>query len=347
MLIIIRLICLETYVVECNHRIVGVAKLLRRPGRIILRNLYVTPTYRHQGIDAALVNYTKQQFSKPIYLASVPDLVPYFISLGFIRISSDRLPYIITSDRLFSSPTTHELVPMVFDDQVALSPSVSNIAITLLDFSVDNCLTRIAQAEDINLIRYFLFKSRNIEFALPFGISFSIIITCLNLLITIFSILIIILPIFFVITQKQLSFSLLHYFSWLLIFLLAILIVVYPISVFLLSQKFSQFWLLQYNQGLIGYARISHKSRYSILYHLYIDNRFKQACEVYFIQKILQSINKPILVACDSNNISIYRQLGFIPIPIQNLPKKLRLGARINFQWGGMNLVHPNNQASQ
>lgn len=105
-ILILRQISANTWLVECNHHIVATVKLLIYPQRIILMKLYVTPMYRRQGIGSALVTYIQNRLRKPIYLTCTSSLVSYYMRLGFVSISSDRL---------FSLTTNGKLVAMVSD----------------------------------------------------------------------------------------------------------------------------------------------------------------------------------------------------------------------------------------
>ncbi|BAY39148.1 GCN5-related N-acetyltransferase [Nostoc sp. NIES-2111] len=337
-IIILRQVTLNTWVVECNRRIVAAAKLLVYPQQIILNTLYVTPTYRSQGIGSALVTHIKQLFEQPIYLVCLPELVSFYVGLGFLRISSDRL--------FFLSRINGELVAMVRDNTVSTVGITETTTNTLSNFSVNDYVVRPAQDRDIKLIRSLLFTSPTFDFYLPFGINFTIFASLYFLILT-FSCLIYLLLIITGLADNQIFKSIFSN-TFLSLTLIGVFIIPIAFIVNILGlQNHSQFFLLEYNQKLIGYARISYKSRYFILNYSYINPSLKPDCEIYFIQQILNSTTKPILVACNYSNVRIYKDLGFIPISIQNLPKKLRLGARINLQWGGMNLVHPNNQASQ
>ncbi len=90
---------------------------------------------------------------------------------------------------------------------------------------------------------------------------------------------------------------------------------------------------------LIGYARLSSESGYSILRHLYITVGLEQDLDTNLLRHTIGSANKPIYIACPAEAAK-FTHIGFSPIAIQNLPKKLRFGTRINLQSGGVNLVY-------
>lgn len=73
---------------------------------------------------------------------------------------------------------------------------------------------------------------------------------------------------------------------------------------------------------------------------MYITVGLEHNLDTNLIRHIIQSANKPIYVACPAEAAKLFTDIGFSPIAIQNLPKKLRFGARINLQSGGVNLVY-------
>ena len=109
------------------------------------------------------------------------------------------------------------------------------------------------------------------------------------------------------------------------------------------TQNWSQFWLLEYRNKLIGYARLSNKGSYSVLHHLYIAVGIEQNLGAYLVQEIDRQVTKLIYVACATEDAKLYINIGFTPIAVQDLPKKLQFGASINLQWGGINLAYLSN----
>lgn len=211
---------------------------------------------------------------------------------------------------------------------VATSESTTN---TLSNFSINDCVVRPAQARDIKSIRSLIFTSSSLDLYLPFGINPAILAALYFLILTISCLFYLFLAIIAIADTQPFKSIFSNTFLLLTLIGLSLIPFIFIINI-LGSQKYSQFLLLEYCQKLIGYTRITHKSRYSILHYLYIKSSLKPDCETYFIQQILNSTTKPILVACNYSNVRLYKNIGFIPITIQNLPKKLRLGARINLQ---------------
>lgn len=315
-LIFIRHIYLNTWVVECDRHIIATASILRRRQYSVLRSLYVVPAYRQQAIGSSLVKSIIQQVQQPVHLVCRPQLVTFYTRLGFIQ---TQQPW-------------RRSIGLIYMVTINTSTSSTQRAATVSNPSIHECVIHKAQAGDIWKIRKFLFFSPTQDFFLPFGINFSLI---LSLIILTW----LCLPVIILILINLRIALLIDLLSWFLLILLLVSIIIPLLITFWGTQNYSQFWLLEYRSKLIGYARLSSDG-YSIFRHLYITVGLEQGLDTNLIRHTIGSANKPIYVSCSAEAAKLFTDIGFSPIAIQNLPKKLRFGARFNLQMGGVNLVY-------
>ena len=111
------------------------------------------------------------------------------------------------------------------------------------------------------------------------------------------------------------------------------------ITIKIIKKYLSQFWLIKDRDKVIGYARLSRKEKYSILYHVYALSYYN----IEPIEKLIDHFSKletqPIYVACPKKMAEIYYRYGFIRVNIQEFPKELQLGAKVSLKFAGVNLV--------
>ena len=105
-------------------------------------------------------------------------------------------------------------------------------------------------------------------------------------------------------------------------------------------QKYSQFLLIEYGSKIIGYMRILKQSEWYIINHFYIPNTLEEEIINHLIQKIVDKINKPILIACTKKEELLYLNIGFQEIDIQKLPEEMRIRGWLNQLFGGKNLIY-------
>lgn len=345
------------WVVECDRHIVAVARLSRSPQYSLLAYLYVAYRYRQRGLGSCLVQKLIQEANKPVFLFCLPELVGFYHRFGFIRPPKENVPLKLK----FLNPRFTLLALVSRNSAVSPSPVPANKVDRLPNSPNRTYLIRQAQLRDAKKVQQVIFTSPNFDIFLPFGISLKIL-NLLGFLVTqsFISILIIATIILFGLAIIVLGYSNgsgsssemknYEYFSWVLGMMLKlgiyyiggwfVLMLMIIISGFRVSRQYSNFWLLERNSKIVGYARLSIADRYSILHYLHIDpEHLTQSLDREFIDRLSLTVRKPIYLACDAEFLQRYKRLGFIPVSTNSLPQKLRFGGILNQQFGGSNLV--------
>ena len=327
LLIHLRQLYSNTWVVECDQLIVASAKLLQRPQHLFLSYLYVAPAHRQRGIGSHLVRHIVQQIQQPVSLVCAPELVTFYTRLGFTRAS--QRPWYIIPGSIYMTTTSN----------TTLSPQAQAFS-SNLSVSTHEYVIRQAQAQDIWRICRLLFVAPTKDFFLPFGITLSMII---SIIILFYSFLLIAISVLLLLllTTKVLAFGPpIPYLTLVSVGILVVTILTAIVAPFWSLKNYSQFWLLESRSKLIGYTRLSNQSRYSVVHHFYTAIEVDQSSNSYFMGNVVEQVTKPIYVACNRQTAKLYTNLGFTAVAVQNLPKKLRFGAAINLQGGGVNLVY-------
>lgn len=81
----------DYWVIEHQGKVVACARLYQNPTYSELYDLFVSPTYRRQGLGATLVQHLTTQAVLPVYLASLPQVVGFYEQLGFRSIDPHAL----------------------------------------------------------------------------------------------------------------------------------------------------------------------------------------------------------------------------------------------------------------
>ena len=140
--------------------------------------------------------------------------------------------------------------------------------------------------------------------------------------------------------QSYESITSLFYLNIFLCSILIALLVIFEFNKNYRIEKYTLFILLEYDNQTIGYVRYWKQSKYFILNHVYLPTSLEPEIMTYFIQQVVDLIAKPMFIACTKQEEQFYRNIGFLGIHTQKLPKKLRWGGWLNELFGGKNLVY-------
>jgi len=99
------------WVIEIDGQLVACAKLRRHTHYSLLHDVYVVPEWRSQGLGSRLVACVGMQATKPLYLTCMPQLMQFYLRLGFMPVSSKSLSPLIQYD--LGIPGRFEVVPLV------------------------------------------------------------------------------------------------------------------------------------------------------------------------------------------------------------------------------------------
>ena len=311
-----------------DEKIIGFVSLIQMPKKNIISYLFVKSKYRQQGIGTKLLQAIIANSQNSIYVNSLPLQSSFYTRCGFKKCHNKNYRYFWLNSNI------SEKLVLTSHPQV-LEPSSSN---KLLSFSRKYTICQ-AKYKDIETICSLL---SNISDApqdsfLPFGFNLIIRLSLpfyLSLAIAIVGFLVVLplifnLPSFVAITIVAIAIAILF----------LSLVLPQKITAYIVSKQLSQFYLIEAQDKIIGYGRLSRKREYSILHHIYCFSAYgiepiNQAIE-YFSQQETQ----PIYVTCPRKMMKFYYRYGFIPLKISELPIKLQLGGKVSAKFGGANLV--------
>ncbi len=323
----------EVWVVECKRKIVAIAKLSKSHKSISLDSLGVLKSYRNQGIGSALVNYIVSLCSKPIDVSCKPDVVLFYSRFGF-RIKPKYSLFLFAINPSIVQMLRNELPPALIKDDYDNAYTISK-----------STKYRVYKAtkQDINKLRNFLSNHPQLNFFVSFDNHFYLLSTTLFLLGIVLGLLninlitlLIIIPCFY----WQITII-----DWINIFIklsLALMLLLRLLKIVLIinqSQFISKLWLFEYNDKLIGYAKLSDYRQYGVLQNLSLIV-YTKSFKSHLLQQLVSQLDKTIYFACENYQTGFYLSLGFTKIEINDLPKRLRIGGRINIVCGGSNLVY-------
>ncbi|MGB3757554.1 MAG: GNAT family N-acetyltransferase [Rivularia sp. (in: cyanobacteria)] len=324
----------EVWVVECKRKIVAIAKLSKSHKSISLDSLGVLKSYRNQGIGSALVNYIVSLCSKPIDVSCKPDVVLFYSRFGF-RIKPKYSLFLFAINPSIVEMLRNELPPALIKDDYDNAYTISK--------STKEYRVYKASKQDIKKLRNFLSNHPQLNFFVSFNNHFYLLSTTLFLLGTVLGLLninlitLLILNLYFYWQTAIINWiNIFIILSLVLMFLLRILIIYFNISQ---SQFISKLWLFEYNDKLIGYAKLSDYRQYSVLQNLSLIV-YTKSFKSNLLQQLVSQLDKTIYFACENYQTGFYLSLGFTKIEINDLPKRLRIGGRINILCGGSNLVY-------
>lgn len=97
---------------------------------------------------------------------------------------------------------------------------------------------------------------------------------------------------------------------------------------FFKRRSWINFWLVECNGHLSGYAHLTYKSNYSILQMVYMDIAYRdQGIGSYLVEYLTQTVTKPFYVACAPELLRFYTRLGFLPVSKSEIPHELRFAS--------------------
>lgn len=325
-------LCLQSWVIENNNQIIASARYNIYISR--LDNLYVKPQYRHQGIASCIIRYLQKQFNKPVFIICDPNQVNFFEHIGFIKVLGNE-------QQLAWGKAKNKFLLYSPKESINLTATETR---KLFKQQTDKCSIRCANKKDIESIRKLNILNKTMDYFLPFGINFIWAgkIIAWGLRFAFWQFIFINYEIISLSTLYQ-SYDVIISLFYSNIFLCSIVITLVAIFEYNKNhrlEKYSLFILFEYDNQIIGYVRFLKQRKYFILNHVYLPTSLEPEIMTYFIQQVIDSIAQPMFIACTKQEQQLYRNIGFLRIHTEKLPKKLRLGGWFNELFGGINLVY-------
>ncbi|MGD1911072.1 MAG: GNAT family N-acetyltransferase [Rivularia sp. (in: cyanobacteria)] len=324
----------EAWVLEANKQVIASVRFSYYTSKF--ENIYVKPKFRRQGFASYLIKYIQTKFKSNLFVTCHPKLIPFFEHLGFIKD--------LESQRQFAWGKGKSLIPMCHpNNKIELTDIENQIVLKQEIDKFDIYSVSKNYIDDINKINIF---NKTIDYFLPFGVNF---IWMDNIIIWLFRSMAWYLLLRYktiVSSTMYQSFGLfINIYLLFLLFLMLFSLILSPSTIFgrcqyFYLQKHQQFILIEYENRIIGYARLLKKRKYSIVNHLYIPTSIEAEIISHLIQRIVDKIAQPILIACTTQELETYKSIGFKQIDIQKMPKKMRFGGWLNQLFGGKNLVY-------
>ncbi len=323
---------LQVWFIEKNNQIIASASFNYYTSR--LDNLYVKPQCRRQGIASYLIKYLQKHFNKPIFIICDAKQINFFEHIGFIKI--------LENEQQLAWGKVKNRIPLYSPkESIELTATETR---KLFKQKIDKCSIRYANKKDIESICKLNLLNKTMDYFLPFGINF---IWAGKIRGWGFSFL---FWQFIFLNYEVISLSTLYqsydaiislfysniFFSSIFVFILAI----FQSNKNKQVEKYSLFILLEYDNQIIGYVRFWKQRKYFILNHVYLPTSLEPEIMTYFIQQVIDLIAQPMFIACTKEEQELYRNIGFLRIHTEKLPKKLRLGGWFNELFGGINLVY-------
>ncbi|MBW4663061.1 MAG: GNAT family N-acetyltransferase [Chroococcus sp. CMT-3BRIN-NPC107] len=317
------------WLIENNGLVVGYGLMSHHKTYSILSSLYIVPTHRNQRLGSFLLRgIIEYHNNKPLYLFCQSNLISFYQRFGFVSVSRKQLPLKIRFN-LLPALMLNEAVNLLFSS----TQIVNNIPAL-----PHNLIISRARKSDRAKICKFIFTSSALDFFLPFGFTSS-------LASSIFVLVLVLLPFFLIGSAILLLTGIAVPIGklWAASIMLALLL---PLCTLIFAcfqmQNWAQFYLVESSSKLIGYARLSRYSQYSILHYLHLSTKScssrEQLADELF-QYLITQLNKPTYLACEAESVNFYKRLGFDTIATSTLPSSLQFGANLNRRFGGDNLV--------
>jgi len=321
----------KTWIIELNNQIIASARFTLDTST--LENIYVNPKFRYQGFASYLIKDLQKQFKQPIFIVCHRNITPFFENIGFVRD--------LEKQRQFAWGKGDNLIAMYYPYNKIESTNIEN-QLSYLQI-IDKIYIRKSSQKDIDDINQVLKNNNTMDYFFPFGINFSwmyaLVVWLFRLIFWYF--LLKYEPIQ-VLVGNQLSNLLINVYFLMIISLMLMTIPSRILSriKFIGIRKYSQFLLIEYDNKIIGYMRLLKQSEWYIINHFYIPNTLEEEIINHLIQKIVDKINKPILIACTKKEERLYLNIGFQEIDIQKLPEEMRIRGWLNQLFGGKNLIY-------
>ena len=321
----------KTWIIELNNQII--ASAIFSLDTSILENIYVNPKFRYQGFASYLIKDLQKQFKQHIFIICHRNITPFFEHIGFVRD--------LEKQRQFAWGKGDNLIAMYYPYNKIESANIEN-QLTYRQI-IDKIYIRKSCKNDIYDISQILKNNNTMDYFFSFGINFSwmyaLIIWFFRF--TFWYFLLKYKPIE-VPSGNQLSNLLINVYVLMIMSLILMTILSRILSRIKYTgiQKYSQFLLIEYGSKIIGYMRILKQSEWYIINHFYIPNTLEEEIINHLIQKIVDKINQPIIIACTKKEERLYMNIGFQEIDIQKLPEEMRIRVWLNQLFGGKNLIY-------
>lgn len=102
------------WVAECHGKVIGCAKLFCYNTHSEAYLVYVDPAWRGQGYGSRLVQRLTKEAALPLYLASQPHRLQFYMRLGFVPLPPDAVPMIVRNRLGIDRFHEYGIVAMVF-----------------------------------------------------------------------------------------------------------------------------------------------------------------------------------------------------------------------------------------
>ncbi len=102
------------WVVECDGKVTGCAKLFCYDTHSEAYLVYVDPVWRGQGHGSRLVQRLTKEAAIPLYLASQPHRLQFYMRLGFVPLPPDAVPMMVRNRLGIDRFREYGIVAMVF-----------------------------------------------------------------------------------------------------------------------------------------------------------------------------------------------------------------------------------------
>lgn len=102
------------WIVERDSNVIGCAKLFCHNTYSEAYLVYVDPAWRGQGYGSRLVQRLTEEATLPLYLASQPHRLQFYMRLGFVPLPTEALPMIVRSRLGIDRYHQYGIVGMVF-----------------------------------------------------------------------------------------------------------------------------------------------------------------------------------------------------------------------------------------
>ena len=319
------------WLIESSGLVVCYGFISRRQTYSLLRLLYIVPAYRAQRLGSFLLKYIIENNNKPLYLFCQSNLIGFYERFGFISVSRKQLPLNIG----FSF-----LPALMLNESFNLLSSPTQIADNTYVL-LSNLIVRRARKSDRAKIGQLIFASSALNSILPFGVTSSLANSFMLIVLFVFPFFLMAVLAHTISTGLPIPIPLVGLLAASIIAILLLPICTLVFACFQM-QNWRQFYLVESNDKLTAYARLSTHNQYSILHYLHFclkSNLSREQLADELLQHLVIQTDRPIYLACEAELVDFYKRFGFVTIATSNLPSFLQFGANLNLKFGGGNLV--------
>jgi N-acetylglutamate synthase-like GNAT family acetyltransferase len=119
-------------------------------------------------------------------------------------------------------------------------------------------------------------------------------------------------------------------FMWQILLIFIAIWFISLIYVFTVKQ-YSNFWVIERKNSIIGCAELRNYRKYSIILNLFIKREYRyQKLGSFMVEYLTQQARKPVYLSCYHNLITFYQRFGFKLIEKENLSPELQAELSLN-----------------